>query len=256
MSRHRGEVVSQQPGQTLEPPGEAVEGACVQPEHPGLGGGRARCDRGTDGLDGAGERGVVMRVVTAPDDALGADEGSEGGQRALADLEADGALAGEVFRGAQPQFGAETSERLGLLVEALEPEGRPAARGFEEHDPQSRVALEDSEGDQLRAGEHRLEGVGHRVEDQRVEGPVGAESRHRDRAALVHADGDVELFCCPPQGLVGRMGEGATGAGVGPDEAGDEAEFGDRPPQLVGRRSRILQREESSPEEPAGSAAE
>ena len=46
-------------------------------------GGRAGGDRGPDGVDGAGEGGVVMGVVAAPDDALGADEGRQRGQRAL-----------------------------------------------------------------------------------------------------------------------------------------------------------------------------
>ncbi len=102
-----------------------------------------------------------------------------------------------------------------------------------------------------RAGQHRLEGMGHRVEDQRVEGPVRAERRHRDRTALVHADWDVELLGRPPQGLVGPVGERAAGAGVGPDEAGDEAEIAHGASQLVGRRSRVLQREEGRPEEAA-----
>ena len=108
----------------------------------------------------------MVRVVAAPDDALRADEGHQRGQRVLVDLEADGALAGEVLRRAQRQVGAEAAEGLRLLVEALEPEGRPAARGLQEDDAQAGVPLEHPEGDELRAGEHLLERVRHGVQDR------------------------------------------------------------------------------------------
>ena len=90
-----------------------------------------------------------MRVV--------ADEGRQGGQGALVDLEADGALAGEVLRGAQRHVGAEAAEGLGLLVQALEPERGPAAGGLEEDAAQAGVALEHPERDELGAGQHLLE---------------------------------------------------------------------------------------------------
>ena len=125
-----------------------------EPEHLGLGRGGAGGDGGADGVDRAGEGGVVVRVVAAPDDARRADEGRQRGQRALVDLEADGALAGEVLRGAQRHVGAEAAEGLRLLVEALEPERGPAAGGLQEDAAQARVALEHPEGDELGAGEH------------------------------------------------------------------------------------------------------
>ena len=42
--------------------------------------------------------------------------------------------------------------------------------------------------------------------------------------------------------VVGAVGQRAPEAGVGPDEAGDEAELGHGPPQLARRRRRVLQR--------------
>ena len=131
--------------------------------------------------------------------------------------------------GAQREVGAEAAEGLRLLVEALEPEGRPAARGLQEDDTQSRVALEDAEGDELGAGQHLLERVRHGVQDQRVEGAVGAERRHDHRAALVDADRHIELLGRVPQRVVGAVGQRAAEARVGPDEAGHEAELGRRP---------------------------
>src|ERR1700722_13408477 len=120
-------------------------------------GGAAGGHGGADGLDRSGEGGVWMRVVAAPDDAVLADEGRQRGQGALVDLEADGALPGEVLRRAQRHVGAEDAEGLRLLVQALEPEWRPTSGGLQEEEAQSRVALLPAECDELGAGEHRLE---------------------------------------------------------------------------------------------------
>ncbi len=105
------------------------------------------------------------------------------------------------------------------------------------------MALEHAEGDELRAGEHLLEGVRHRVEDQRVERPVRAERRHGHRAALVDADRHVELLGGVPQRVVGPVRQRAPETGVRPDEAGDEPELGHGPPQLVHGGGRVLQRQ-------------
>ena len=225
--------------------------AGVEPEHLRLGRGGAGGDGGADGVDRPGEGGVVVRVVAAPDDAVLADEGRQRGQRVLVDLEADGALPGEVLRRAQRHVGAEAAEGLRLLVQALEPERGPAARGLQEEQAQSRVAFQRPEGDELRAGEHRLERVRHGVEDERVERAVRPERRHDHRAALVDADRHVELLGRLPHHVVGAVGERAAEAGVGADEAGDEAELGDGAAELAGRRRRVLQREHGGPEEPA-----
>ena len=99
-------------------------------------------------------------------------KGVRAGQGALVDLEADAALPGEVLRWCELQVGAEAPEGLGLLVEPLQPEGRPPAGGLQEDAPQSGVALEGAQGDELGAGQHLLEGMGDGVEDERVEGPV------------------------------------------------------------------------------------
>ena len=87
------------------------------------------------------------------------------------------------------------------------------------------VALEDAEGDELGAGQHLLEGVGDGVQDERVEGPVGPEGGHDDRAALVDPDGHVQLLGGRPQRLVGGVRQRAPPAGVGSDEGGREAEL-------------------------------
>ena len=51
-------------------------------------------------------------------------------------------------------------------------------------------------------------------------------------------------------GVVGAVGQRAAEAGVGTDEAGDEAELGDGPPQLVRGGRRVLQRQHGGAEEP------
>ena len=194
----------------------------------------------------------MMRVVAAPDDAVLADEGCQGGQRALVDLEADGALPGEVLRRPQRHVGAEAAEGLRLLVQAFEPERGPTSGGLQEEEAQSRVALQRAECDELGAGEHGLEGMGHRVQEERVERAVRSERRHDDRAALVDADGHAELLGRIPHHVVGAVGQRAAQAGVGADESGHEAELGDGAPELACRRRRVLQREHGRSEEPAG----
>ena len=63
--------------------------------------------------------------------------------------------------------------------------------------------------------------------------------------------GHVELLGRLPHRVVGAVGQRAAAAGVGTDEAGDEAELGHGAAQLAGRRRRVLQREQGRPEEPA-----
>ncbi len=113
------------------------------------------------------------------------------------------------------------------------------------------MALEGPEGDQLGAGQHGLEGVGHGVQDQRVEGAVRPEGRHVHRTALVNADGHVELLGGLPHHVVDAVGERAAQAGIGPDEARHQAELVDAAPELARRRHRVLQGEHGRPEEPA-----
>ena len=67
----------------------------------------------------------------------------------------------------------------------------------------------------------------------RVEGPVGAERGHDDRAALVDPDRHIELLGRLPHDVVGAVGQRAAEAGVGPDEPGDEAELADGAAQLA-----------------------
>ena len=135
-----------------------------------------------------------MGIVRAPDDAVLADERSQYRQGALVDLVADPALAGEVLARRQTHLRAEAAEALGLLVEPLHPERHPAAARLQEHDPQVRVAFEDTEGDQLGTGQHLLEGVRHGVEEEGVEGPVAAEGGDDHRAPLVDPDRHPDLF--------------------------------------------------------------
>ena len=101
-----------------------------------------------------------------------------------------------------------------------------------------------------RAGQHLLERMRHGVEHQRVEGAVRPERGHDDRAALVDPDRDVELLGRVPHAVIGPVRQRPAAAGVGPDEPGDEAELGHRPPQLAGRRVGVLQRQHRRPEEP------
>ena len=194
----------------------------------------------------------MVRVVAAPDDAVLADERRQRGQRVLVDLEADGALPGEVLRRAQRHVGAEAAEGLGLLVEALEPEGRPATGGLQEEQAQARVALQRPEGDQLGTGEHLLEGVRDGMEDERVEGAVRPQGRDVDRAALVDADGHAELLGRLPHHVVGPVGQrAARGTGWGGRIPAT------RPSSVTARRSswaaaaRVLQRDHGRAEEPA-----
>ena len=192
----------------------------------------------------------MVRVVAAPHDAPGAHERRQRRQRALVDLEADGALAGEVLRGTQRHVGAEAAERLGLLVQALEPERGPPAGRLEEDAVQARVALEHPERDELGTGQHLLEGMRDGVEDQRVERAVRPERRHDDRAALVDPDGHAQLLGGVPHDVVGAVGERAAEAGVGADEARLEAELGDGPAQLVRGGGGVLQGQQGGAEEP------
>ena len=203
-------------------------------------------------VDGAGEGGVVVRVVAAPHDAPRPHEGRQRGQGALIDLEADDALTGEVLRRAKRHARTEAAEGLGLLIEALEPEGGPPTGGLEEDATQARMALEHPERDQLGAGEHLLEGVRGGMQDQRVEGAVGPERGYDDRATLMDPDRHVELLGGVPHGVVDPVGQRATVAGVGADEPRHEAEFGGGPTQLPGCRLRVLQGEQGCPEEAAG----
>ena len=106
-----------------------------------------------------GERGVVVRIVGSPHDAVGADEREQRRKGGLVHLVADPALAREVLARPEPHLRAETTEGLGLLVESLEPERGPATSGLQEDEPESRVAFEHAEGDELREGEHLLEAV-------------------------------------------------------------------------------------------------
>ena len=193
----------------------------------------------------------MVRVVAAPDDAVLAHEARQCRQRVFVDLEADGALPGEVLRRAQRHVRAEPAEGLRLLVEAFEPEGGPASRGLQEEEPEPRVVFQGPERHELGASEHRLERVGHGVEEERVERPVRPERRDDHRAALVNADGHVELLGRIPHHVVGGVGQGASQAGVGADESGHEAELGDGATQLACRGGRILQRHHGGPEEPA-----
>ena len=251
LRRDGGEVVTDECRRPDVARGEAVDAPGIEPEDLGLGGRGAGGDGGAQRVDGTGEGGVVVRVVTAPHDATGPDEGGQHRQGALVDLEADGALAGEVLGRAQRQVGAEAAEGLGLLVEALEPEGGPPAAGLEEDAAQARMALEHPEGDQLGAGEHLLERVGDGVQDERVERAVRPQRGHDDRAALVDADGHVELLRGVPHRVVGAVGQRAAEAGVGADEPRHEAELGHGPAQLPRRRVGVLQGEQRRPEEPA-----
>ena len=175
----------------------------------------------------------MVRVVAAPHDALGTNQGGQCGKRALADLEADGALAVEVLLGAQLHVGAEAAEGLGLLVQALEPERGPPAAGLEEDRAQARVALQHAERDELGAGQHLLEGVGDGVQDQRVERAVRAERGHDHRASLVDPDGHIELLGHVPQRVVGAVAQRAAETGVGTHEPGHEAELGDGAAQFA-----------------------
>ncbi len=113
------------------------------------------------------------------------------------------------------------------------------------------MTLEHAERDQLRAGEHLLEGVRHRVQDQRVEGPIGSERRHNHRAALVDAEGDVELLRHLPDRVVGAVAQGASEAGVGANEARHEPELGRGAAQLGGGRGGVLQRHHGRAEQAA-----
>ena len=193
----------------------------------------------------------MVRVVAAPHDAPGTDQGGERRKGALADLEADGALAVEVLGGPQLHLGAEAAEGLGLLVQALEPERGPPAAGLEEDRAQTRVALQHAEGDELGAGQHLLEGVGDGVQDQRVEGAVGTERGHDDRAPLVDPDRHIELLGGIPQRVVGAVAQGAAETGVGAHESRHEAELGDGAAQLLRRGNGVLEWEHGRAEETA-----
>src|SRR5580698_822884 len=96
-----------------------------------------------------GERGVVVRVVRTPHDALRTDERQQRRQRLLVDLVADPALPGEVLARRQLHIWAEAAERLCLLVEPFDPERRPAATGFQENQPQPGMALQHTECNEL-----------------------------------------------------------------------------------------------------------
>ena len=110
--------------------------------------------------------------------------------------------------GGRPQLGAEPAEAVHLLVEAVQPVRRPPAARLEEHEPQVGMALQHAEHDQLRTGEHLLEGVRHRVEEQRVERAVHAEGLDRVRRPLVDPDRHAELLGRGPHRLVRGMGDG------------------------------------------------
>ena len=252
LRRDRGEVVVDEAGQPERRDGEPVEAAGVEPQHVHLHRGGAGGHGGADGVDGPGKGGVMVRVVAAPDDAVLAHERRQGGQRVFVDLEADGALPGEVLRRAQRHVRAEPAEGLRLLVQAFEPERGPASGGLQEEKPQPRVVLERPECDELGAGEHRLERVGDGMEQERVERAVRPERRDGHRTALVDTDGHLELLGRVPHDVVGAVGQGASQAGVGADESGHEAELGDRPTELACRGRRVLQRQHGRPEEPAG----
>jgi len=124
----------------------------------------------------------MVRGVAAPNDAARTDEGHQGGQGALVDVEADGALAGEVLRWATRHVGAEPAEGFRLRVQPSKPEGHPATRGPQEQEAQPGMAFQGSAGDQLGAGEHGLERVRRGMEDERVAGVLRPEGRHTDGA--------------------------------------------------------------------------
>ncbi len=154
--------------------------------------------------------------------------------------------------GASLQVGAEAPEGLGLLVEPLQPEGGPPAGGLQEDAPQSGVALEGAQGDELGTGQHLLEGMGDGVEDERVEGSVRSQGRDDHRAPLVNPDRDTQFFGHVPQRVVGPVRQGAAQAGVGPDEGGREGQLGGGAPQLGRGGGGVLQGEHGGAEEPPG----
>ena len=249
--RDGGEVVVDDPRRCGAARREAVEPPGVEPEHLGLDRGGAGGDGGPEGVDRPGERGVVVRVVAAPHDAVRADEGHQRGQGVLVDLEADGALAGEVLRrgaargrgrsrrrtpparrGARARTGAQPPE------DSKKTTRRP---GWRSSTPKAMSCAQASISSKECDTACRISGLNGRSEPER---------RHDDRAALVDADRHVELLGRVPQRVVGAVGQRAAEAGVGTDEAGDEAELGDRPPQLARRRRRVLQRQHGRAEEP------
>ena len=193
----------------------------------------------------------MVGVVRAPDDPVGADEGHQGRQGPLVDLEADPALAGEVLARAQRHVRAEAAEGLRLLVEALEPEREPAAARLQEDHLQPGVAVEDAEGDQLGVGQHLLEGVRRGVEDERVEGPVGAEGGDDHRAALVDADRPRPAPRPPPTpGRYAGSERARPRQGLGRTKAARNAELVHCPAQLGRRRRRVLHGQHGRAEQP------
>ena len=117
---------------------------------------------------------------------------------------------------------------------------------------QPRVALEHPEGDELGAGEHRLEGVGHRVQDERVEGAVGPERRH-DRPSCPRGCRWARRAPRPRPTPRRRRGRRASGPGrgwAGRSRPRSRARSTARR-SSPRRRRRVLQREHGRPEEPA-----
>ena len=178
--------------------------------------------------------------------------GARAGKRVLVDLVADPALPGEVLAGRHAQFRTELAEALGLLVEALQPERDPAATRLQEDHAQPRMTFEHAEGDELGARQHLLEGVGHGVEHERVEGTVGPEGGDDHRAALVDGDGHGALLGGLPHRLVGAIRQRAPAARVGPYEGGHEPELVTGPAQLGGRGHGVLHRDHGRAEQPRG----
>ena len=88
------------------------------------------------------------------------------------------------------------------------------------------MAVEHTLRDQLRAREHLLERVRHRVHHEEVARPtVPAERRHRRLEALVHADRHPELLGRVPERLVDLVDDRASETRVRADEGGDEPEL-------------------------------
>ena len=79
--------------------------------------------------------------------------------------------------------------------------------------------------DELRAREHLLERVRHRVHHQRIERlAITSKGVDHHRRRLVDPDGHAELFGERPERLVRRMGDRASETGIGPEKRGAETE--------------------------------
>src|SRR5262245_4548382 len=152
--------------------------------------------QGEESVHGPGVLRVAVRVVGGGDEVVVTERFDDVLHELLVALDRAESLATEVVRGLGGEVThlADRLPPLVVLVHAMQPEGQPAALGFQEGEAQAREALHDPAHDDVHAGEHLLHGVGGDVHDAHLLEAVGPGGPHPRARGLVEAHGDVQFL--------------------------------------------------------------